>query len=305
MVLAVALGIFASFLWGITNHIDKFMLVDLDKSTNNVNTLLVFSSLIAGLIISPVWLIVSKFSIGISISSLIFVLLAAIIYILATYFYYKALDKNDTSIVVMMFQMIPVFTFFLALFFFDEKLSTSQLIGSLIILLATIFISFDFENKNSKNKWNALMFMLISTLLYAVYFLLFDFAIRNSSYISCAFWYQVGFILIGIILMIKKKVRDSFLQAVKLNGKKYFGLNCINELINLVANLLVNYINLVIPLALANILTGFQGAFAFILGILGIKYLPKYFSENLNKKDIIQKTVCIFASIIGLFIMFV
>jgi hypothetical protein len=60
-----------------------------------------------------------------------------------------------------------------------------------------------------------------------------------------------------------------------------------------------------IPLALANVLNGFQGAFVFILWVIGVKFLPKYFKENMNKKVVIQKVSCIILSIIWLIIMFI
>ena len=69
--------------------------------------------------------------------------------------------------------------------------------------------------------------------------------------------------------------------------------------------MLVNYANVTIPLALANVLNGFQGAFVFILGVIGVKLLPKYFKENISKKIVVQKISCIIISIVGLIIMFV
>lgn len=305
MSLAIFLTIFASFLWGITNHIDKFMISGIDESGSSVKTLLVFSTLVAGLVLSPIWLIVSKFSVGISSISLICVLLSSFIYILATYFYFKALEKNDASIVVVMFQLIPVFSYILALIFFKENLALQQIIGSIIIILSAVLISFDFEESNNKSKWLSLILMTLSSLFYATYFFLFDIGIRNSSYNSCAFWFQIGFLILGIILICIKSYRTTFIKAIKNNGKKYFSLNITNEVINLIANLLVNFANVTIPLALANVLNGFQGAFVFILGIIGVKLLPKYFKENMSKKIVIQKISCIILSIIGLIIMFV
>ena len=146
--------------------------------------------------------------------------------------------------------------------------------------------------------------MAISSLCYAIYFILFDIAIRHSSYNSCAFWYQVGFLLLGIILMCIKSYRGTFIQAIKNNGKIYFTLNIINEVINLIANLIVNFANLTIPIALVNVLNGFQGAFVFILGVFGVKFLSKYFKEDLNKKIVLQKVTCIVLSVVGLMIMF-
>ena len=305
MTLAIFFTIFASFLWGISNHIDKFMISGVDESGSSVKTLLVFSTLVAGLVLSPIWLIFSNFSIGISNISLICVLLSSVVYILATYFYFKALEKNDASIVVVMFQLIPVFSYILAFIFFKENLAIQQIIGSIVIILSAGFISFDFEERNNKSKWLALLLITLSSLLYATYFFLFDIGIRNSSYNSCAFWFQIGFLILGIILICIKSFRTTFIKAIKTNGKKYFSLNLTNEVINLIANLLVNLANVTIPLALANVLNGFQGAFVFILGVIGVKLLPKYFKENMSKKIVIQKISCIILSIIGLIIMFI
>lgn len=305
MTLAITLTILASFLWGITNHIDKFMINGIDENGNNVKTLLVFSTFVAGIVLTPLWLILSKFNLAISTLSLISVLAASVVYILATYFYFKALSENDASIVVVMFQLIPVFSYILALILFKENLTLQQIIGSLIIIASAVIISFDFKEKNNKKKFKALLLMTFSSLLYAIYFILFDIAIRDSAYYSCAFYYQIGFLLLGIILLFIKPFRTSFLNAVKTNGKKYLALNTTNEVINLAANLLVNFANLTIPIALANVLNGLQGMFVFILGVLGTFLLPKYFKENLSKDIVFQKVFCIILGIIGLIVLVV
>ena len=305
MGLAVFLAIFASFLWALTNHIDKFLLDGIDESGSNIKTLIVFSTFVAWIVLLPVWLIICKFNVNISNVSLICVLLASVANILAVYLYFKVLEKNDASIVVVMFQLIPVFSYILALVFFKENLALQQIIGSIIIILSAALISIDFEEKDNKSKWFALILMTLSSLFYATYFFLFDIWIRYSYYNSCAFWYQIGLLIPGIIFLCIKSFRTTFLKAIKNNGKKYFSLNITNETINLIANLLVNLANLTIPLALANVLNGFQGAFVFILGAIGVKFLPKYFKENMNKKVVIQKVSCIILSIIGLIIMFI
>ena len=303
MTTAVILAIFASFLWGITNHIDKFMITGIEESKNSIKILLVFSTFIAGIVLTPIWLILSHFTISISFVSLISVLVASLIYIIATVFYFKAIEKNDASIVVVMFQMIPVFSYILALILFKENLTIRQIIGSIIIVLSAVIISFDFNEKNNRKKFKALLLMILSSLCYSIYFILFDIGIRNSSYYSCAFWYQIGFLIMGIVLLFIKSFRVPFVNAIKKNGRRYLILNTTNEVINLIANLLVNYANLIIPIALVNVLNGFQGAFAFILGVIGTLLLPKYIKEDLSKKVVIQKIVCIILGIIGLVVL--
>ena len=304
MIGAMAITLLAAFLWGITNHIDKFLLNKVDESGSSIKTLLVFSTLVAGIVLTPIWLIISKFLISISLISLISILLSSLVCVLGIYFYFKALENNDASIVVVMFQMIPVFSYIMAAILFKELLTPTQIIGSIIVILAAIIISFDFEEKTNKNKFKALLLMTLSSLCYSTYYILFDIAIRKSSYNACAFWYQIGLLIIGIILICIKSYRTTFFKAIKNNGKRYFSLNITNEVINLIACLLVNFANLSIPIALANISCGFQTMSVFILGVIGAKFLPKYFTENLTKKAMLQKVGCIALSIIGLIIIF-
>lgn len=303
MTLAILITILASLLWGFTNHIDKFLINEIDDKKNNVRILLVFSTFVAGLVLAPIWLIISKLSIEISSISLICILCASLAYTIATIFYFKAIEKNDASVVVVMFQMIPVFSYILALILFKENLTIRQMIGSIIILLSSVIISLDFKEKNKNKKFKALILMTLSSIFCAIYFILFDVGIRNSSYNSCAFWYQMGFLIIGIILLCFKSFRKPFVDAVKKNGKRFFIVNTTNELVNMVAGLLANYANVMIPIALVNVLNGFQGAFTFLIGVLGTIFIPKYIKEDLNKEVVIQKILCIILSIVGLIIL--
>lgn len=301
--MAIIFAVLASLLWAVTNHIDKFMVTGIDESKNSIKVLIVFSTFVAGLVLTPLWLILSHFDVTISTISLISVFAGSLIYVMATLLYFKAMEKNDASIVVVMFQMIPVFSYILALILFKENLTAHQIIGSLFILLSAIIISFDFDEKNNKKKFKALVLMILSSLFYSIYFILFDIGIRNSSYYSCAFWYQIGFLIIGSILLCFKMFRHPFVNAIKKNGKKYLTLNITNETINLIANLLVNFANVTIPIALVNVLNGFQGTFVFVLGILGTIFFPKYIKEDLSRNVVIQKIICIILSIIGLIIL--
>ena len=307
MISAIIISIFASFLLGMTNHIDKFVINGLDTSHKSIKTILVFSTLITGLIFVPIWFIICQFKVTISTISLIIIPLASLTYTLSLYLYYKALDKNEPSIIVIMYQLMPVFSYILSLIFLNENLTLQQIIGSLIIISSTIIILLDLSDKKEKRKlkFRALILMIFSSLLSAIYFILFDFTIRHNSYNSCIFSHQLSLLIIGIILINIKSFKDSFLSCIKNNGKKYISLNIFNDTLYISSNLLVHFANLTIPIALANVLNGFQGAFVFIIGVIGRKLFPKYFNEEITHKAIIQKIACIILSIIGLIIIFI
>jgi drug/metabolite transporter (DMT)-like permease len=227
------------------------------------------------------------------------------VYVIATYLYFKALEKTDASIIAVMFQLIPVFSYILGLIFFNETLSFNQIIGGVIIILASIVISVDFDEKNNKSKILALVLMLMSSFCSALYYILFEIAMKNSSYNSTVFWYQIGLLLIGIGLLVLKSYRQDFFLMMKVNGKKFISINVANEGLNLMAHFMLNFANLTLPIALANIVAnGFNGAFVFVIGAIGVALFPKVFSEDLSKKVVLQKVGCIILGIVGMAIMF-
>lgn len=59
MIGAVCFAVLASFLWAITNHIDKFLISGIDEAGKSIKTLMIFSTLVAGVVFAPVWLIAS------------------------------------------------------------------------------------------------------------------------------------------------------------------------------------------------------------------------------------------------------
>lgn len=304
MTTAVIITLLASFLWASGNHIDKYLLCKIDSSTTGIKTLMVFSTFIAGLILSPIWLIMNKFQVQISISALLVTFLATASYVLSTYFYFKALEKNDASIIVVLFQLVPVFSYIFGVIFFNESLSVNQIIGGLIIISSAIIISFDFNKKSNKNKLVALILVTLSSILSSLYYILYEVAMRKSSYNSVTFWYQVGLLFIGTMFIFTKNYREPFVNMIKRNGKKFISINVINEGINLIAQFMVNFANLTLPIALVNVLNGFQGTFVFIIGVVGMVFFPKIFSEELNRKIVIQKVGCIILGVVGMAVMF-
>ena len=304
MSLPIVLTIISSFIWAITSHIDKYVLCKIDNYQDSLKTMLIFSTFVSGLILSPFWLIKLNFNITISLTTLIVIIISSIFYLLSMLFYFLALEKNDTSIVVVMFQLVPIFSYLLSRIFFNELLSIKQIIGAFIIILSTIVISYDFNNCNNKNKTIALILMIFSSMFEALYYFTFEVSMRLSNFSLCAFWYQIMLLLIGIILFNFKGVRKSFSLMLHNNGKKFFMLNTINELLNLISNLLVNFANLYISIAILNTLNGFQGIFVFIIGFIGTILFPKFICEDIKGDTLLQKLLCIIFSIIGVFIMF-
>jgi len=73
---------------------------------------------------------------------LTYIFLAALSAMLGSAFYYIALTRGNTSIVVSLCALYPAVTLFVALFVFNEKLSIQQIIGIVVILIGIFLISY-------------------------------------------------------------------------------------------------------------------------------------------------------------------
>ena len=304
MLLALFLVPLASLMWGITNHIDKHLISNVSNN-GDYRGLIVFSS-IGGALLFPLSLILSNFKIGIDLISFIMIFISASMYLIATIFYFKALEKNDASLVTAMFQLIPVFGYFLGLIFLNETLKLHQIIGGIIVILSSIAIIFEFkENKFDKKKLIALILMSLSSLFYAIYFLFFRLTTIDNNFYAMTFWYQISLVINGILIIIFfKKFRNGFFSLIKNNGKNILGFNLLNEALNTTANLLVNFSITIAPMALVLTLNGLQPFFVFLIGLIGTLLMPKSFNEDMSKRVMIQKIICIVISIIGLAILY-
>ena len=78
-----------------------------------------------------------------------------------------------------------------------------------------------------------------------------------------------------------------------------------NEVLNESGVIFENVANSVLPIALINVISGLQGGITFVIGIIGVKLFPKYFSEKIDRKTFITKTICILVSIVGFVLIFV
>ena len=296
------IALLAPALWSITNYIDKFLVSKYFKG-GGTGALIIFSALI-GVFVAPIFLIISPGILNIATRDALILIVSGAIYIVGLLPYLYAMSKDDVSIVVPLFQLIPVFGYVLGFVFLKEQLTNTQLLGGVMVFIGAIGISLDVPRlveKQFKIKWDVLGLMVLSSFLVALYSFLFKFAsIENESFVVSSFWQYVGFILVAIIILVfVKSYRTEFVAIVKRNKLPILGLNASNEIINIIAKIALDYASLLAPLALVWVVNGFQPLFVFVYGILITLLFPKILKENLSKEVLIQKIVFIAVIIAG------
>ena len=290
-------------IWSATNHFDKYLISKYFKG-GGVGALMMFSSII-GVFILSIIAIVHPEVLSFPFSKGIFIASNGFMYLLATLPYLYALKKDETSIAVPMFQLIPVFTYFLAWLILGETLNGNQLFGGILIILGAIIISLELsEAKKIVIKKEVLLLMTISSLFFSLNFLFFKFFAVTASFWVTSFWEYVGFAIFSFFLFVFiKKYRDEFISVIKANKLTVLTLNGINEVLNMIAKLSFNFASLLTPITLTWIVDGFQPLFVFIYGVILTLFFPHISKENITKKHLAHKILAISIMLIGTFLI--
>lgn len=285
-------------LWSITNHMDKYLLSKFFKG-GGVGALMVFSSLV-GLVLLPIIVLLHPAVLTFSLESIL-IALNGFLFVLAVLPYFYALQKDEASVAVPLFQLIPVISYGLAYFLLGETLLVSQIMGGLLIIVGAIVLTLDLTNiRKVTFKKEVFWLMMLSSFIYSLNFLLFKFFALQSDFWFTSFWEYVGFALFALLLMVcVKSYRLEFFSVLKSNKAAVLGLNGINELVNIVAKIAFNVASLLAPITLIWVVNGLQPFFVFLYGVVLTIFWPSISQENITRKILVQKAIAISIMFLG------
>lgn len=290
-------------LWSITNHLDKYLISKYIKG-GGVGALMIFSSLI-GLVLLPFIYIFHPNVFNIQPVTALLIALNAFLYILAVLPYFYALQKDEASIVVPLFQFIPVISYVLAYLVLKETLLPKQVIGGVLIMLGGIGISLELvEGKKVRLKTEVFWLMMLSSLFFALNFTFFKFFALEENFWVTSFWEYVGFVLFAtILLLFVKPYRKEFIEVMRVNRVQVLSLNGFNEVVNIIAKLAFNFASLLAPVTMIWIVNGFQPFFVFVYGVILTLFFPHISKESITKKHLTQKIIAILIMFAGTYFL--
>lgn len=289
-------------LWAASNHIDKYLLSKYFKS-GGVGALMVFSSVV-GVFLLPFIVFLHPEVLQFSSTSLL-IALNGFLYIFAVLPYFYALQKDEATITVPIFQLIPVFSYVLAYFVLGETLTDFQLIGGAFIVTGAVGMSLDLsQDKKIGFKKDIFLLMFLSSLLFALNFLFFKFFALKSDFWFTSFWEYVGFAIFATLLMLfVKSYRNQFFLVLKTNRINVLAVNGINEIVNIIAKISFNFASLLTPVTMVWIVDGTQPLFVFLYGVLLTLMFPHICKEDISKKSIYHKLGFIFVMFLGTYLI--
>ena len=303
MLMPLILAVVAATMYAVTNHVDKYLISRAVKNAD-YRALITVSTLIAGAAMSVIYLFVCNFNLAFDWQSILILFGASATYAVALFFYLKALARDDVTIVVIMFQLIPVFMLFLSpLFLRDQSISLVQLIGGFIVTLAAIFITYEpAKRKFNKKRLATLAMMTIVSLAFAAWFIAERYVNQNHDFNQTTLWSNITLFVVGILIFVfAKKYRKSFFKMLKNNGALVIGLNLINEFFNAFGGIISNLAGTMASVALVSFVTqGVQPFAVMILGLFITRFLPKAKREKVSKKETVKRIITIIICAIGL-----
>ncbi len=298
------IALIGPFLYAITNHIDKIVLEKYFKQ-GGVGTLLLFSSLLS-IVALPFIFWADPTVISASAPTILILGIVGILDVLVLVCYFIALNNDEASVVVVFYQLMPVFGYILGYFILGEVLTKIQLIAMALVIFGTAIISFEIDEDNKfKLKKNTILPMLGASLFWATEGVIFKAVALKEDFLRSFFWEHVAITIIGIFIFVFiSSYRKHFIQALKNNSKSIMALNIMTEILYMTGNFAFSFAFLLAPVALVLLTQSFQPIFVLIIGIIFTIFFPKIMTEKIRAKHLWPKIIAIFVTGIGTYLLF-
>jgi len=282
------IGALAPFFWAITNFFDKVLVERYYKGVKVGAILFYFTSVAVFLI--PFMYFLSEDIGGIPMAEIAFLMVSALFYTLALVPYFEGLNRTETSLVVPLFQLIPIFNLVLGYFILSENVAYGQMLAAFVIIFGAVGISLDFSKKIALPKFDVFLAMALSSLLYSLGNLTFKLGAEDYDFWAASFWVHVSYGLQALVIFfLFKKARTQSLDMIKKYRFKFIRIITINSTLDAFAKIAFNFALFSAPIFLASVVNGLQPVFVFLMGVGLTLLIPKWIKEDLSQKALLQK----------------
>jgi uncharacterized membrane protein len=292
------IALWAPFLLACANHNDKFLLSRYLEE-KKIGSIVIFSSLFSSLAILIVFFIQPDVY-DISLVQASAVIATGMLSVLAAVCYLYALDIDEASFVTPFYQTAPIFAYFLGYFILDETITLAQGIGSLVIIVGALALSFEFGRRGLRFKRNVVALMLAASFLSAINGVIFKLIAVDKGFWVSLFWGFVGQVMAGLTFLVcVPSYRRDFLGFFKQQKVAVFGLIASSKILFSVSEAVTLYATLLAPVALVLLVNSFQHLFVFTLGIVLTLFFPRVAKESLGRMKMLQKGAGIGLMLVG------
>lgn len=218
--------------------------------------------------------------------------------------FYKALEKDEASNVVPLFQILPIFIFLLAFVFLGETISNIQIIGASSIILGAFFLMIDFKNKTYN--WRTLYLMMFCCTMLAVTTIFDRYALDFINWYTAMAWKGVGYVVFAIfVFLLVPKTRKQCITLFKNPFNIGISFLLLTEILALLANgAFILSLDQSPSAGISQTLNGFQPLYVLILGYIAFKLFPDVFQKPKEGRYLGFHLACLSLMIFGLYLIY-
>lgn len=298
--MGIIFAILSPAIFAVSSYIDKFLL---EKHNISPTVITIYGGLFAFAAGGIVLLLTGFYPIDLK--SLLIILSSGFLTSIYLLPYYKALQTNETSLVISLLYLYPVFVLLLGYLLLGESLSTRQYIGSFMMILAGYLLSIEKTEGKLFRLKESVLFVFLSAFLFACAQVLYKFGVSEVPFWNTLPYEGFGIALGALSILLYKKNTEIFKKGSDRLKKKVFLFIGINEFVYILARYTGYFAISLIPVGLVSVLGSLESLFVLAYGIILSLYFPHILREAVIKKTLGLKFISILMIVIGSYFIFI
>lgn len=286
--------------YALSNVMDQYIARDYFKGS--VTGFFIFSGLAsAPFLIGTAILFPQVFTIPL-ITMFLLMMLGCLI-ICAIWPYILALQQDDGSIAVPIFQTIPVFVLIMSWLFLGETMSLKEMGGGFLIVLSAVAVMLDLNKKIFRLK--TFLLMLLSSLLWAVIMIAWRIFAQTTDPVTIVFWEMMALLAITVaVLCLHQGLRQNTMIVMKNSrGMAYYG-SFIQQTTDIGAGISMAAALAVAPsVTMVALIGGLQPFFIILFCGVAALFRPDIYDQLGFNRHLTQKIICATFLLFGLWIL--
>ncbi len=278
------------FVTAAANIIDKYLL---EKRIKNVHVPVVIDGFLGIIFSAALYL---SFPIqDVSWLILFLCLFSGAMFTVALIFYFKAVQSDEVSRIVPLFNLLPLFVLVISVLILGHQFELHHYAGIFLLLIGAFLVSTtDFRRPRLSAGF---FFALVMVIVGGLNTLLIEQVLTNVDFITVYFYSRIGGFLSAIPLyFFHKKDFDHTIRFPQKNGLSFI---LISEALALIGLLFFTQAVSLEKAALVSSIGYASPALVFILAMILSIFFPHIIKEKISRRDVIQKIVAIVFVTVG------
>lgn len=235
--------------------------------------------------------------------ALIFMIIGGVLWMFPFIFYYKAIEFEEPSRVVLLMQTAPIFILLISFFAINETLTIYQFLAFILIVAGGIFAAI----KRLEGIWRfsrAFWLVIFATFLWAVSDVIFKaFAPDFSGFLNAMAFYLLGSFLVAPIMLLAKSSREKICKSFSGLPSRAWKFLIIDQISGIGGTFAFAYALTLGKASLTSALISIQPLVVILFGVILSKFIKEVATEDLSKTTLILKGASLLFIVAGLLIL--